>query len=198
MRRICRQCFWAIRSPMAGGHVKTVALIVMSALETAETREILLDALTDPHVPDSFKAGVLQVMTSRYGFKPYDVDFGGRLVRLAAGGLSAQPVRSTEMNQKIVQQVSDALAPGFPDAPRVLLPLYLAYADRYGTPKRRSECACCAALEYVYHLKNGRTVSLEAIAVRYDVPKRLCAMLARRLMRIDMKTQTGGERHEMH
>lgn len=198
VQRICRQCFWAIRSPMAGSHVKTVALIVMSALETAESTEILLDALVDPHVPDSFKAGVLQVMTSRYGFKPYDVDFGGRLVRLAAGGLSAQPVRSKEMNQRIVQRVSDALAPDFPDAPRVLLPLYLAYAERYGTPKRRSEHACCAALEYVYHQKGGRSVSLDVIARRYDAPQRLCAMMARRLMSVDMKTQTGGDHHEMH
>ena len=184
MKRVCRQCFWAIRSPMAGSHVKTIVLILLSTLDTEEANEILLDALIDPQAPDSFKAGILQVLTAKKGFVPYDVDFGGKLVRLAAGGVSSQPVRTTEMNQKIVQRVSDALSPDFPDAARVLLPLYLSYMDRYGTPKGRHEHVCAAALEYAYHKKSGRDVDISVIAARYDVPRRLCAAFARRLLRL--------------
>lgn len=185
IKRICRQCFWAIHSPMAGSHIKTVVLIILGTIDTEETREILLDALVDPMTPDSFKAGILQVLTAKNGFVPYDVDFGGRLVRLAAGGVSSKPVRTAEMNQKIVQRVSDALSPEFPDAARVLLPLYLSYMEQYGTPKARHESACAAALEYVYHKNRGRNVKLSVIAARYNVPKRLCAVFARRLLRID-------------
>jgi len=185
MNRICRQCFWAIRSPMAGSHVKTVVLILMSALDTDESRAVLLDSLVDPLVPDSFKAGVLQVMTSKHGFKPYDVDFGGRLVRLAAGGMSSKPLRSTDMNQKIVQQVSDSLSPGYPDAPRVLLPVYLAYADRYGAPGKRHEQVCAAALEYVYHQIKQTGVPLGRIARRYLVSERLCTLFVRRMTRTE-------------
>lgn len=187
VRRICRQCFWAIHSPMAGSHVKTIVLIILSTIDTEETRGILLDALVDPLAPDSFKAGVLQVLTSKNGFVPYDVDFGGRLVRLAAGGVSSRPVRASEMNQKIVQRVSDALAPEFPDAPRVLLPRYLAYMERYGAPKGRHESACAAALEYVYHKASGRDVDMAVIAARYDAPRRLCAAFARRMMKTQPK-----------
>ena len=183
--RICRQCSWAIRSPMAGGHIKTVVLILLSALETEETQRILLDALVDPLVPDSFKAGVLQVMTSKHGFKPYDVDFGGKLVRLAAGCVSSKPVRSTEMNQRIVQRVSDALSPDYPDAPSVLLPVYLAYADRYGTPKKKHEQVLAAALEYVYHLKRETGIRLNLITGRYCVSRRLCAVFVRRLSALE-------------
>lgn len=197
VRSICRRCFWAIRSPMAGSHVKTIVLILLSTLDTPETKEVLLDALVDPNVPDSFKAGILQVMTAKNGFVPYDVDFGGRLVRLAAGGVSSQPVRTTEMNQKIVQRVSDALAPEFPDAARFLLPLYLSYMERYGTPKGRHEHACAAALEYVYHEKNGNDVDLHVIAAKYDVPERLCAVFSRRLMRMETKSTDQNETEDI-
>ena len=182
---VCRMCFWALRSAMAGGNVKTVALILLNALETQETEDVLLDALLDPQVADSVKAGILQTMTARHGFSPYEVDFGGRMVRLAAGGVSSQPVHSSEMNQRIVQRVSDALSPDFPDAAQMILPIFLKYLDRYGTPKGRQEDACAAALEYVYHLKKGCGVDMKAIAARWSVTPRLCHAIARRLMRID-------------
>ncbi|MFQ9446616.1 MAG: hypothetical protein ACLR4A_03930 [Christensenellales bacterium] len=57
----------------------------MIALNTPETRDVLLDALTDPQVSDHLNHMILQAMTAAYGFKPYDADIGGRLVRLAAG-----------------------------------------------------------------------------------------------------------------
>ena len=55
----------------------------MIALNTLETRDVLLDALTDPQVSDHLKYMILQAMTAAYDFKPYDADIGGRLVRLA-------------------------------------------------------------------------------------------------------------------
>ena len=185
MDRICRQCAWAIRSPMAGSHAKTVVLILMSALDTDECRRVLLDSLLDPFAPDSFKAGVLQVMTKKHGFMPYDVDFGGKLVRLAAGGMSSKPVRSTEMNQKIVQHAVDMLAPEYPDAPGILLPVYLSYADRFGAPKKRHEQVCAAALEYVYHVKKDTGIPLDRVARRYCIPKRLCALIVRRMLKAE-------------
>jgi len=189
IRDACRLSAWAFRSPVAGSHTATVALILMAGLDMPQTREVLLDVITDPMIADSFKAGVLQIMAAKEGFKPYDVDFGGRLVRLAAGGVTEKPVRNGEINQKIVQQAADALAPQFPDAPQVLLPVFLAYLSRYGAPKGRMKDACAAALEYVYHVRAGREVSLDVIAGRCKVSVRLCAMCARRMMSIADRTQ---------
>lgn len=184
LQSVCRMCFWALRSMMAGGNVKTVALILLNALEMPQTEDVLLDALLDPQVADSVKAGVLQTMTARHGFCPYEVDFGGRMVRLAAGGVSSQPVRSSEMNQKIVQRVSDALSPDFPDAAQMLLPLFLKYMEKHGAPKGRQEDACAAALEYVYHQRAGRGVDMKVIAARWQATARLCGVIARRLMQL--------------
>lgn len=183
-RRLCRLCAWAIRSPMADSHVTTIALIMLSALNTDATREVLLDALTDPQIADSFKTAVLQVLTSREGFKPYLVDFDGRLVRLAAGGISTKPARSAQMHQRIVQRVTDALAQSFPDAPQTLLSIYLRYLERCDNPPRRHEPACAAALEYVFHRQSGRKIAEETIAARYGVSARLCRVYIRRFQRI--------------
>lgn len=184
VRTACRLSAWAFRSAVAGSHTATAALILMAGLDIPQTREVLLDVITDPMIADSFKAGVLQIMAAKEGFRPYDVDFGGRLVRLAAGGVTEKPVRGGEINQKIVQQAADALAPQFPDAPQVLLPVFLAYLNRYDEPRGRMKDACAAALEYVYHVSAGREVSLDVIAGRYGISVRLCAMCARRMMGI--------------
>lgn len=188
-RSACRLCAWAIRSPMAGAHVKTVALIVMSVLRTESADGVLLDALTDPQVDDGLKAAVLQALTAQRGFKPYDVDYGGRLVRLAAGGVSSRPVG--EANQRIVQRVTDVLSPGFPEAAQQLLPLFLAYLEVYGAPRGRQEDACAAALEYTYHCSAGHDVALDAIADRYGAPRRLAAVMARRFARLQRTGQDG-------
>lgn len=183
LRRICRLCAWAIRSPMAGPHVTTIALIVLNGLNTEQSREALLDALMDPQVADSFKTAVLQVLTTREGFKPYLVDYEGRLVRLAAGGVSTKPARGNETHQRIVQLVTDMLSPAFPDAPQTLLSVYLQYLECYDPPCARHESACAAALEYVYHLQAGRAIALDTIARRYGVSARLCGVYVRRLRR---------------
>lgn len=201
-RSACRLCAWAIHSPMAGTHVKTAALILLCALETASADRVLMDALTDPQVGDGFKAAALQALTAQRGFRPYDVDYGGRLVRLAAGAASNRPVGETA--QRIVQRVADALSPGFPDAARMLLPLFLAYLEAYGAPRGRQEDACAAALEYIYHRRAGRQVRLRAVARRYEAPERLCTVMAWRLERLAQpgacgeSQHDGGETHEMH
>ena len=98
LQRVCRLCDWAFHSPMAGAHTKTVALILMTAMPADEARAVLLDALTDPQLADGVKLNILQVLTARDGFKPYCVDVGGRLVHLAAGGISTQPASSSTAN----------------------------------------------------------------------------------------------------
>lgn len=202
LRSACRLCAWAIRSPMAGAHVKTAALILLCALEIPAADQVLMDALTDPQVDDAFKAAALQALTAQRGFQPYDVDYGGRLVRLAAGASSSRPVG--EVTQRIVQRVADALSPGFPDAARMLLPLFLAYLERYGAPGGRQEAACAAALEYTYHHSAGHRIRLHAVARRYGAPERLCAVIARRLKRLSQPAaygeseHDGGESHELH
>jgi len=116
-------CDWAMRSPLSGSHTKTVALIVLSALEAQEARETLLDWLTNPQIAQSTKTAVLQVLTSKEGFKPYLVDMDGRLVHLAAGAVSESPVRHGEANAHTVQMASDTLSKEFPDAPQKMLNL---------------------------------------------------------------------------
>jgi len=180
-----RLCDWAMHSPMAGGQTKTVALIVLGALEAWEARELLLDLLTQPQIAESMKMAILQVLTSKEGFKPYLVDIGGRLVRLAAGGISSQPVKSGEANSRIVQRASDALSRDFPDAPQRMLTLYLEYLKVFGEPEKREEDALSAALECAYHIQAGREANLPLIARRCGVSKRLVGMYVRRMIGLD-------------
>ncbi len=74
---------WALRSAVAGTNTALLALMLMSALKRRR-RLMLLDALTDPQVSDGVKRAILQALTASRGFQPYDVDIGGRYVRLAA------------------------------------------------------------------------------------------------------------------
>ena len=202
LRSACRLGAWAIRSQMAGPQVTTVALVLLSELNTDMARETLLDCLMDPAVSDAVKASVLQVLTAKEGFRPYHVDFGGQLVRLAAGGVSSQPMRGSEANARVVQRVSDALAPEFTDAPRVLLPLYLEYIKRYEQPRGTKESACAAALEYIYHEHSGHLVGMKRIAARWGVSQRLSGVFVRRfqdiISRIRESKNTAEDSYELH
>ena len=168
---------------MAGAHTKTVALILMTAMPADEARAVLLDALTDPQLADGVKLNLLQVLTARDGFKPYCVDVGGRLVHLAAGGISTQPASSSTANSEIVQRASDTLCRAYPDAPQRVLDMFLRYLAVYPQPKGREADACAAALEALYHRQAGRRVDERKIAERNGISKRLLHRMLRRFER---------------
>lgn len=192
---------WALRSAVGGSNTALFALMLMSAMETPEARDILLDALTDSQVSDNLKRAVLQALTAAYGFQPYDVDIGGRYVRLAAGAVTGRTMDS-EAAQTVVQAAADALAPDFPQAPKMLLPMYIAFLEQNGAPKKREQPACAAALEYLFHRLSGRKVSLCRIAVRCGVPPRFCHMMAKRILRAvknkAKENAKGSANDEMH
>lgn len=183
LERVCRLCDWAIHSPMAGAHTKTVALILMTAIPADEARMVLLDALTDPQLADGVKLNILQVLTARDGFRPYCVDVGGRLVHLAAGGISTQPQSCSRANSQVVQRASDALSEAYPDAPQRVLDMFLRYLAVYPQPKGREADACAAALEALYHRQAGRHVDEREIAERNGISKRLLNRMLRRFER---------------
>ena len=192
---------WALRSAIAGTDTALLALMLMSALETPEALDVLLDALTDPQVSDGVKRAILQALTASRGFQPYDVDIGGRYVRLAAGALSGRTMDG-EAARTVVQAACDALAPDFPQAPRMLLPMYIAFLEQNGVPKRREQPAYAAALEYLFHRLSGRKVGLNRIAAKYGVSPRLCRTKANRILRAVRKlaenNTKGSVDDEMH
>ena len=183
LERVCRLCDWAIHSPMAGSHTKTVALILMTAIPADEARMVLLDALTDPQLADGVKLNILQVLTARDGFRPYCVDVGGRLVHLAAGGISTQPQSCSRANSQVVQRASDALSEAYPDAPQRVLDMFLRYLAVYPQPKGQEADACAAALEALYHRQAGRHVDEREIAERNGISKQLLNRMLRRFER---------------
>ena len=192
---------WALRSAVAGTNTALLALMLMSALETPEALDVLLDALTDPQVSDGVKRAILQALTASRGFQPYDVDIGGRYVRLAASALSGRTMDG-EAARTVVQAACDALAPDFPQAPKMLLPMYIAFLERNGVPKRREQPAYAAALEYLFHRLSGRKVGLNRIAAKYGVSPRLCRTKANRILRAVRKqaenNTKGSVDDEMH
>ena len=192
---------WALRSAIAGIDTALLALMLMSALETPEALDVLLDALTDPQVSDGVKRAILQALTASRGFQPYDVDIGGRYVRLAAGALSGRTMDG-EAARTVVQAACDALAPDFPQAPKMLLPMYIAFLEQNGVPKRREQPAYAAALEYLFHRLSGRKVGLNRIAAKYGVSPRLCRTKANRILRAVRKqaenNTKGSVDDEMH
>lgn len=192
---------WALRSAIAGTDTALLALMLMSALETPEALDVLLDALTDPQVSDGVKRAILQALTASRGFQPYDVDIGGRYVRLAAGALSGRTMDG-EAARTVVQAACDALAPDFPQAPKMLLPMYIAFLEQNGVPKRREQPAYAAALEYLFHRLSGRKVGLNRIAAKYGVSPRLCRTKANRILRAVRKqaknNTKGSVDDEMH
>ena len=192
---------WALRSAIAGTNTALLALMLMSALETPEALDVLLDALTDPQVSDGVKRAILQALTASRGFQPYDVDIGGRYVRLAASALSGRTMDG-EAARTVVQTACDALAPDFPQAPKMLLPMYIAFLEQNGVPKRREQPAYAAALEYLFHRLSGRKVGLNRIAAKYGVSPRLCRTKANRILRAVRKqaenNTKGSVDDEMH
>lgn len=192
---------WALRSAIAGTDTALLALMLMSALETPEALDVLLDALTDPQVSDGVKRAILQALTASRGFQPYDVDIGGRYVRLAACALSGRTMDG-EAARTVVQAACDALAPDFPQAPKMLLPMYIAFLEQNGVPKRREQPAYTAALEYLFHRLSGRKVGLNRIAAKYGVSPRLCRTKANRILRAVRKqaenNTKGSVDDEMH
>ena len=192
---------WALRSAIAGTNAALLALMLMSALETPEALDVLLDALTDPQVSDGVKRAILQALTASRGFQPYDVDIGGRYVRLAASALSGRTMDG-EAARTVVQAACDALAPDFPQAPKMLLPMYIAFLEQNGVPKRREQPAYAAALEYLFHRLSGRKVGLNRIAAKYGVSPRLCRTKANRILRAVRKqaenNTKGSVDDEMH
>ena len=185
---LCRLSAWAFRSPVAGEQTAVIALLVMGAMDTERSRGVLRDALTDPQLPDSFKCAVLTELTAKDGFSHDDVDFDGRLVRLAAGGVSS--AEGVQAGQEIVQRASDALTGDYPDAAQAILPLWLAYLEQEGAPKgSRRASACASALELLYHENCGRQVNAQIIAHRNGVSARLCRLYARRIRRAAAQKQ---------
>lgn len=202
VHELCRLSTWSFRSVIGGANTAVLSLMQMIALNTPETRDVLLDALTDPQVSDHLKYMILQAMTAAYGFKPYDADIGGRLVRLAAGATTQRQEGDGEEIQMVVQAAADALAPDFPQAPKMLLPMYIALLEQSGVPDRREQPACAAALEYLFHRLSGRKVDLRRIAAKNGVSPRLCRMMAKRILRAVKnmaKNKTkGSAEHEVH
>ena len=192
---------WALRSAIAGTNTALLAMMLMSALETPEALDVLLDALTDPQVSDGVKRAILQALTASRGFQPYDVDIGGRYVRLAAGALSGRTMDG-ETARTVAQAACDALSPDFPQAPKMLLPMYIAFLEQNGVPKRREQPACAAALEYLFHRLSGRKVGLNRITAKYGVSPRLCRTKANRILRAVRKqaesNTKGSVDDEMH
>ena len=192
---------WALRSAIAGTNTALLAMMLMSALETPEALDVLLDALTDPQVSDGVKRAILQALTASRGFQPYDVDIGGRYVRLAAGALSGRTMDG-EAARTVVQAACDALSPDFPQVPKMLLPMYIAFLEQNGVPKRREQPACAAALEYLFHRLSGRKVGLNRITAKYGVSPRLCRTKANRILRAVRKqaenNTKGSVDDEMH
>ena len=187
-KELCRLSAWAFHSTLAGPNTSIIAMILMGGLNTERSRGVLLDTLTDPQIPDNFKYAILQTLTEKDGFAPYDVDMDGQLVRLAAGGeVQGQP--GSETGQDIVQMAADSLLPDFPNAAQVLLPLFIGYLNDYGVPRGRQKAACAAALEKAFHKLSGRSVDLNMIAARYNVSPRLCRMLTKRLLAVAKRSK---------
>lgn len=192
--RLCRLAQWAFYSPMAGATSKTAALVLLASLQAKDAGEILLDVLMHPQISDAFKLNVLQVLTARDGFRPYDADMDGKLVRLAAGGVSPRPMRAGQANSKIVQRVADRLRVKDSQSPNVVLDAYLRYMDRFGQPDARHEDACAAALEYWYYLHTGKRADAYMIASCHNVSVRHMNVYVRRFevcMQKKEQTQQG-------
>ena len=200
LQAVCRLCGWALRSSMTGSPIRTVALIVLCALDAPQAREVLLDALTDPQMQDSVKRSILQALTAKEGFAPYHVDIDGMLVRMAAGGISENP--GGERDSRVVQRAYDALSGRFPDAPKALIDIYLTYLRAYGSPRKEEEAACAAALVYIYHWQSGGQVAMPAVARRHGVSVRRLRLMLRRFARAaaepDNDDTCGGDSHEVH
>lgn len=181
-RDLCRLCAWTIESAAVGAQAKTAAVLLLVGMNSDAARGILEDCLMDAHTDDCFKLSMLKILTAKEGFKPYWVDLDGKLVRLAAGGVSPKPAPRSVSGNSVVQCAADALIKAYPDAPEILLNTYLKYIELYPVPKGNGELACAASLEYAYISLAGGRVPLKRIAGKYGRSGRLCARYARRIL----------------
>lgn len=179
-RRVCRLCDWAFHSPMAGTQTKTIALIMLASLDDQEAKAALQDLLMDSQLSDVLKLNALQLLTAKEGFHPYHVDIDGKLLRLAAGGVSPKPVSEERAKSRIVQRVADVWMSKDKQAPGFLLDAFLAYLNEYGHPDNRHEDACAAALECWYCVKRNANADEYEICHRYGVSVRLMRTYLRR------------------
>lgn len=178
---ICRLARWAMHSPMAGANVTLIAVIVLSVVNTEKTCAVLFDALTDPVLDDGLKSSVLQAVSMHCSTMPEYADLGGRFVRVAAGTV-VPTVRSSKECQDVVQRAAEQLMGVYPDAAGTLLEMWAAYLLKYGSVRGKAGDACVCALEYAYHVRSGRCVSMGRIAQKHGVSRRLAMLYARRIL----------------
>ena len=181
LERVSRCAKWAIRSSLTGAKIRMIAVIILAALDTPQTREVLFDALVDPTIDDQFKLSILQAISAHCDQAPIYADLEGRFVRLAAGACVSIGGEK-DACQHVIQRSANALMHRYPDAPAILLELWTAYLLEYGAVSGRKSAACSAALEYAYHLKKGQRVSGERIAQRYGISRRLMRLCVRRML----------------
>lgn len=122
-------------------------------------------------------------------------------MRLVAGATTQRQGDGEEI-QTVVQAAADALAPDFPQAPKMLLPMYIALLEQSGMPDRREQPACAAALEYLFHRLSGRKVDLRRIgSKKRRIPQTLPhdgeAILRAVKNMVKNKTK-GSAEHEVH
>lgn len=183
LERISKIAQWALYSPQAGENVTLVAIIILSALDTEQTQNVLLDAVMSPKLDDEVKLSILQAMKDHCSQRPEYADLGGRMVRIASGAAISGRA-GNETAQEVVQLAADTLLKRYPDAADELLNLWLRCLNRYGLAKGRHAAACSAALELSFHLRHGRGVPLRALSRRYGVSRRLINLWASRMMRL--------------
>lgn len=115
--------------------------------------------------------------------------------------LKTEEAHQTMLDALTDPMVNDALKytlmPDFPQAPRVLLPLYIAYLERYGLPRAREKAACAAALEYLFHELKKHRVRLSVIARRNGVSVRLCRVMVRRMINAVRETERNDEKEHV-
>lgn len=201
VHELCQLSAWSFRSVIGGANTAVLSLMQMIALNTPETRDVLLDALTDPQVSDHLKYMILQAMTAAYGFKPYDADIGGRACA-ACGRRDNAAAGGWRRNSDGGSGRGGRAGTGFSSGAEMLLPMYIALLEQSGMPDRREQPACAAALEYLFHRLSGRKVDLRRIAAKNGVSPRLCRMMAKRILRAVKnmaKNKTkGSAEHEVH
>jgi len=185
IREVVVNARWAIYSPMSGANVTLIAIIILSALDTPQTRNVLFDALLDPALDDQIKRSILQAAAAHCSEQPAYADLGGRLVRPAAGAVVPSQTRD-DVGQRIVQLAADRLMRQYPYAAQKLLDMWVAYFCRHGAVSRRYEHVCAAALEYAFHAVEGRQVGVHIIAEQYGVSHRAVMVYVRRIQRAFM------------
>lgn len=179
--RICRNAQWALYSAQTGESMTLMAVIVLCALDTPMTRDVLFDALLSPQLDDSLKQSILRAISEHCSEFPAYADLGGQFVRLAAGTAVSRS-ESPQRSQAVIQQAANALLRRYPDAAGELIAMWTGCVRKYGAVKKAQTDVCAAALEYAYHARHGRQVSMQVLCERYDVSRRRIRMWAKRIL----------------